>query len=438
MKKNMNKSKKLLFLMKVLRGMAFLVLKKYNPKIVSITGSVGKTSTKEAVFSVLAGKFRVRKNEKNYNNEIGVPLTIIGVESGKKSLGKWAKIFGKWFLLMIFPIEYPEILILEMGADHPGDIDYLTGFVDSKIGIITEIGPTHIEFFKSLEGIVKEKSILLKKLDEKALAIINVDNQHLAKLKNQLKSQVITFGFSEEATMRATDISFIYSENDLIEGISFKLNYGGSSVPVRLRNVLAKHQVYVALVAAAVGIEFGLNLVEISELLANFSSPCGRCKLIGGIKNSSIIDDTYNSSPSAALAAMEILQNIKAARRIVVMGDMLELGEETEADHREIGRKIFLDKIDLFFAFGKRMKFAVEELEKHAFPKENVFYFENQEALGRKLQETIKEGDLILVKGSQGMRMEKIVEEVMAEPMRAEDLLCRQSKDWKEKPFELV
>ncbi len=434
----MNKSQKTLFLIKSLRIMAFSVLKKYNPKVISITGSVGKTSAKEAVFIVLAGKFRVRKNEKNYNNEIGVPLTIIGAESGMQSTRKWLRVFWKWVWLMIFPVEYPEVLVLEMGADRPGDIDYLTSFVDSKVGVLTEITPSHMEFFKTLEGIAKEKSILLKKLDEKSIAIINVDNSYIAKMENQLKSRVITFGFSEEAKMRATDVSFIYSENDSIEGISFKLNYAGSSVPVRLKNILARHQVYAALAGAAVGIEFGLNLVEISEFLSEFSSPCGRCKLIDGIKNTSIIDDTYNSSPFAALAAMEIMQNIKASRKIVVMGDMLELGDETEADHREIGRKIFSDKIDLFFAFGKRMKFAVEELEKHNFPKENIFYFEDHESLGRKLQEKIKEGDLILIKGSQGMRMEKAVEEIMADPLKAEYFLCRQNKDWKEKPFELV
>lgn len=424
--------------MKALKIMAILVLKKYNPRVISITGSVGKTSAKEAVFTVLAGKFRVRKNEKNYNNEIGVPLTIIGAESGMQSIKKWMKVFCKWLILMIFPMEYPEILVLEMGADHPGDIDYLTNFVDSKVGVITEIGPSHIEFFKTLEGIVKEKSILLKKLDEKSLAIINIDNPHIAKLESQLGSRIITFGFSKEAKMRATDVSFIYSENGAIEGISFKLNYLGSSVPVRLRNILAKHQIYAALIGAATGIEFGLNLVEISEFISEFSSPCGRCKLIEGIKNTRIIDDTYNSSPAAVLAALEILRTIEASRRIAVMGDMLELGDETEIDHREIGREIFSNKIDLFFAFGKRMKFAVDELKKHSFPKGNIFYFEDHESLGKKLQAELKEGDLILIKGSQAMRMEKVIEEIIADPMKAEDFLCRQSREWKEKPFLLA
>ncbi len=433
----MNESNKTLFLIKALRIMAVLVLKKYNPKVVSITGSVGKTSAKEAVFVVLAGKFRVRKNEKNYNNEIGVPLTIIGAESGMRSLKKWLKVFWKWFLLMIFPAEYPEILILEMGADRPGDINYLTNFIKSRVGVLTEISSSHIEFFKTLDEIVKEKSTLLKKMDEKSLAIINIDNPHIAKIKNQIKTRIITFGFSNEAKIRATDVSFIYSDDDMIRGISFKLNYDGNSVPVRLNGILAKHQIYAALIGVAVGIEFGLNLVEISELLFAFSSPCGRCRLLEGIKNSNIIDDTYNSSPSATLAALEVLQNIKAARRIAVLGDMLELGNEIETEHREVGRKIFETKIDLVFVLGKRMKFAIEELERHDFPKENIFYFENHEFLGKKLQKEIREGDLVLIKGSQGMRMEKIVEEIMADPMKAENILCRQNQEWKEKPFRM-
>lgn len=427
----------MLFLMKALKIMAILVLKKYNPKIVGITGSVGKTSAKEAIFTVLAGKFRVRKNEKNYNNEIGVPLTIIGAESGMQSIRKWLRVFLKWIWIIIFPVEYPEILILEMGADRPGDIDYLTNFVKPSVGIITEISSSHIEFFKTLEGIAKEKGTLVKKLEEKSLAVINIDNPHIEKLKNQIKSRVITFGFSDEAEMKATDISFIYSEN-VIRGISFKLNYNGSSVPVRLNNILAKHQIYAALAGAVVGIEFGLNLVEISEFLSEFSSPCGRLNLVPGIKNTNIIDDTYNSSPASVLAALEVLREIEAPRKIVVLGDMLELGEDTEKEHRKIGEKISEVRADLFFAFGKRMQFAIDELKSRNFSKEKIFYFEDHENLGKKLQDEIKEGDLILIKGSQGMRMEKTVEEIMADPMNAEIILCRQNQEWKEKPFKLV
>jgi len=440
--------KKIYFLKSALRLMAYLVLKKYNPRIVGITGSVGKTSAKEAIFSVLAGKFRVRKSEKNYNNEIGLPLTIVGAESGKNSFFGWLKVFLKGLIVIIFPIEYPEILILEMGADRPGDIKYLTNFAKPNIGIVTDVSWSHIEFFKNLEGVAKEKMSLVNDLPENALAIINMDNEYIAKFKDQLKCRAITLGFSESADMRATDVFFNYSEGHKIAGISFKLNYKGTSLPVRLNNVLAKHQIYSALIAVSTGLEFGLNLVEASALLNNFSPPPGRLNLMKGIKNSFIIDDTYNASPTSTAAALEVQGNIsaqggsasggKSPRKIAALGDMLELGEETEKGHRNIGRKFLEIKGDVFLAVGERMKFAVEELKKHNFSEENIFSFDNPEAAGKKLQEIIKEGDLVLIKGSQGIRMEKAVEEIMAEPQKAEAILCRQSPEWKAKPFKPV
>lgn len=441
-----DKPKKILILQKALRMMAVLTLKKYNPKIISITGSVGKTSTKEAVSTVLSSKFRVRKNEKNYNNEIGLPLTIIGADSGESSLYGWLKVFLKWLWVLLLPVEYPEILVLEMGADRPGDIKYLTSFIRSNAGIITDFSSSHVEFFDSIEGVAKEKGTLVKELDEKGLAVINVDNPYVAKLKDQVKCGVITFGFSEEAEMRATDISFNYAGSeekkseagrDLL-GLSFKLNYKGTTIPVRLNNVLAKHQIYSALAAAAVGVEFGINLVSVGAALENFSLPYGRMNLIRGIKNTYIIDDTYNSSPTSALAALDTLGEIKAGRKIAAMGDMLELGQETEEKHKLIGKKFLEIKGDMFFAVGTRMKFAGAELERNNFPKENIFYFAGPVEAGKKLKEIIREDDLILAKGSQGMRMEKVVEEIMLEPQEAPELLCRQSAHWKEIPWRPV
>ncbi|OGI16631.1 MAG: hypothetical protein A2Z52_02010 [Candidatus Moranbacteria bacterium RBG_19FT_COMBO_42_6] len=430
--------KKISLLKSTLRVMAFLVLKKYNPKIVSITGSVGKTSTKEAVYTVLASRFRVRRSEKNYNNEIGLPLTVIGTESGKDSFWVWLTVFFKWLIVIILPIEYPEILILEMGADRPGDIKYLTSFVKSNVGIVTDVSLTHIEFFKNLEGVAKEKMSLVTGLDEKSLAVINIDNEYIEKLKDQVKCRLATFGFTDEAEMRASDILFNYSEGQEIKGLSFKLNYKGTNLPVRLSNVLARHQVYPALIAATVGVEFGINLVESTALLANFLPPHSRLSLLPGIKNTQIIDDTYNASPSSVGAALEVLGEIKSQRKVAALGDMLELGEETEKSHRNVAKKFLEIKGDIFFAVGARMKFAVSELEQHGFKKENIFFFDNPMDAGKKIQEIMKEGDLVLVKGSQGIRMEKAVEEIMAEPQRASELLCRQNKEWQEKTFKPV
>lgn len=443
-----HKSKKLLFLEKLLRIMASLVLKKYHPRIVGVTGSVGKTSTKEAIFTVLASHYRVRRSEKNYNNEIGLPLTIIGVESGEDSICGWICVFLKWLCIMIFPMKYPEILILEMGADRPGDLKYLTDFIKLKVAVITDISTSHLEFFKSVENVAKEKSVLAQRLGEKGLAVLNIDNAYLKKIKDQLKSRIVTFGFSENADVRASDVAFNYingddnpilsSQNKKIKGLSFKLNYKGTTIPVRLNNVLSKHNVYAALAGIAVGIEMKINLVEIGAALENFCLPFGRMNLIRGIKNSFLIDDTYNSSPVSAVAALEVLSEIEAGRKIAVLGDMLELGKDTESGHRLVAKKFLEAKGDIFFAVGDRMKFAAEELKKHDFNPDKLYIFEDPMSSGRKLQEIIREDDLVLIKGSQGMRMEKVVEEVMEQPQKAGEYLCRQSRHWKEKPWRKV
>jgi UDP-N-acetylmuramoyl-tripeptide--D-alanyl-D-alanine ligase len=438
-----DKPKKLIYLEKVLRLMAVLVLKKYHPRVIGITGSVGKTSAKDAVFTVLASRGNVRKNEKNYNNEVGLPLTIIGTETGGNSLAGWLKVFLKWSGLVVFPTKYPEFLVLEIAADRPGDVKYLVDFVKPELGVITDISGSHLEFFKTLEGITKEKGYLAKNVKENGAAILNIDNLQLKKLKNEIKTRVLTFGFSEEADVRATDVLYNYSENanngnrELV-GLSFKLNYKGTSMPMRLNNILAEHSIYSALAGVAVGIEMGLNLVEIGKALENFSLPKGRMNLIRGIKNTILIDDSYNASPVSTAAALSVFKNIIAARKIAVLGDMLELGTNTEPGHREVARVFLASGGNIFIAVGRRMEAAIDELKKHNIDESRIFHFASPMDAGLKLQEIMREGDLILIKGSQGMRMEKIVEEVMAEPLRASELLCRQDEKWKKKPWKEV
>jgi len=428
------KSRKLKYLETILRWMAIVVIYKYNPTIIGITGSVGKTSAKEAVFLVLSSKFRARKNEKNYNNEIGIPLTIIGAESGNRSLWKWFKVFAKWLAVVILPVEYPEILILEMGVDHPGDMKYLTSFIPVKIGIMTSISSSHLEFFRDIDHIAKEKGKILEALPEIGTAIINADDKRVSQMKDRISAKIMTFGLSENAGTMASNINYIY-EKERPEGINFKINYRGKSVPVRLHNILAPYQVYAALAGACTGISMKINLVDVAESLEQFSTPPGRMNLIGGVESSFIIDDTYNSSPASAIAALTVLRNLKAFRKIAVLGDMLELGEEMEKGHKQAARQIFEMNADLFFAVGDKMKLAVRELQNLGYPQERVHHFEDPIAAGDKLREFVRKGDLILIKGSQSMRMEKIVEKIMANPSKSREILCRQSAEWKKKPF---
>jgi len=414
---------------KILRFMAKAIINKYQPVIVGITGSVGKTSAKEAIFLVLSWKFKVWKNEKNYNNEIGIPLTIIGSETGGKSIFKWGGIFFRWLSFIILPRQYPKILVLEMGVDHPGDMEYLVGFIPLTVGIITNISGSHLEYFKSVDHIAREKGKIMNKLPEHGLAILNADDERIVALKDKIRAPILSYGFSEVAHIKVINQTF-GSEGMELKGINFKISYEGKTIPVRLPHIIAEHLIYAALAAIAIGIYFKINLVEIAVILENYSSPSGRMNLVPGIKNSEIIDDTYNASPKSTLVALDALDKLSKKRKIAVLGDMLELGEESEKGHREVAEKVFRMKTDLFFAIGKRMEIVVKKLMELKYPADRIFYFDDPDLLGRKLQEEIQVGDAILVKGSQGMRMEKIVEEIMAEPLKAKDVLCRQNKEW--------
>lgn len=413
----------------VLRTMAKAVLWRRKPRIVGVTGSIGKSSAKEAIFAVLSPHFQVRQNEKNYNNEIGLPLTVIGARSGNRSIFGWLRVFFQWLWAFLGAGDYPEILILEMGVDHPGDMDYLLSIVRPEIGVITNISSSHLEYFKSLQNTAREKGKLIQALPKEGLAVLNNDDDLVLDFKNKTEASTMTFGFGEFAEVYASNAAPVY-ENGTLNGLTFKLSYEGSILPLRLPGIIAPHLVYAALSAAAVGIFFKINLVEIAEALQNFRSLPGRMNLVAGIKNTLLIDDTYNSSPLSALSALEVLESLEARRKIIVLGDMLELGEETEAGHDKVAAKVFAMKAEKFLVVGDRMEKAVRKINPSGFSKENLLFFAEPMSAGRVLQNIMEPGDVVLIKGSQGMRMEKVVEEVMKEPQRAGELLCRQSEGW--------
>ncbi len=416
-------------LVKTLRFLAKKILKKYKPEIIGVTGSFGKTSTKEAVFAVLSSKFNVRRNIKNYNNEIGLPLTIIGAGSPGRSVLGWLGVFFQAFFLLVLKQDYPKILILEMAVDHPGDMDYLVDLALPKIGVVANIGAVHLEYFKTVERIAKEKAKIVTRIKD-GWAVLNADNELVLGIKDQVKCPVLTYGLGSKADLRAQEINI--SHNDLkekgIAGISFKMIYQGNVMPVLLPNILGEHLVYAALAGAALGIIYGMNLMEISQALQSFKAPKGRMNLIDGIKKTLIIDDTYNAGPDSTLAALKVLGRIPG-RRWAVLGDMLELGEYTEEAHRKVGESMASNKIDFLITVGERARIIASEAEK-GLGEDRVFSFPDAEKAGLFLQDRMESGDIVLVKGSQGMRMEKIVKEVMAEPLKAKDLLVRQDKPW--------
>ena len=415
-----------------LKLFAKAILLKYKPDFIGITGSVGKTSCKEAVFAVLSANFNVRKNIKNYNNEIGVPLTIIGAYSGNKSIIKWLKVFFK-ALKLLFTTDYlyPKILILEMGADKPNDISYLLSFIKCKIGILTAIGDAHIEYFGTQNKIATEKRLIISELVQDGWAIINKDNELAWAQKAHAKANVMSFGIHNESAVQADDIILLSRSNEL--GLNFKLRNEGTVVPVFLPNIVSHQHVYAILAGVAVGIIYNLNLVAISELVQKYKGIAGRTRLIPGIKHTQLIDDTYNSSPLACQAAIDLLVTLpikEGARRFAILGDMLELGKFSEASHQEVGRYIAEHNIDILITVGEMSRDIARGAKEAGMKDEYVFSFTRTDEAGHFIQNRMKEGDIVLIKGSQGMRMEHITKEIMAEPERAKELLVRQEDEW--------
>jgi len=415
-----------------------LILKKYQPVVIGITGSIGKTSTKEAIAVVLKGKKNIRFSSKNYNNEIGVPLTIIGVDSPGRDVFGWTLVFLKALkLYLVKDKNYPEIIILEMGVDRPGDLDYLTTLAPVNVGVVTAVSYSHLEYFGSIINIKKEKQVLIEKLDSHGLAVLNYDNELTREMTEISKARVLTYGLKEGANLRAQDIVYNYTRGSYeLTGVNFKLNYNGSIVPVVMKSIMSEAALYSALAAAAVALYFDLNLVEIAQSLTDFSLPKGRMNLLPGIKHSFIIDDSYNSSPEAAISAVGVLSQIKVddgAEKYAVLGDMLEIGAYTEEGHRLVGEAVAKSKINHLIAVGQKARDFIHGAKSAGMEDDYIFYFDEPQEAGRFLQNRIKAGDVLLVKGSQGARMEKIVLELMAEPERAEELIVRQGKEWQNK-----
>jgi len=420
-KKEMRCSKRII--QYILKSLAKAILKKYQPDVIGITGSVGKTSAKMAIQTVLKNDFKVRASQKSYNTETGVPLTIIGSGNPGRNIFGWLAVILK-ALALIFARDknYPQILILEMAADHQGDIKYLTDIAQPKIGLITSVGPTHLEFFGSVANVAKEKSIMIANLNTTDYAVINNDQKILVELSKKTKAQLFTYGLNK-ADLTASDLEL----NQASGGLYFKINYKDNSANVNLPNLLGRPIVYAFLAASAVGIIYQLNLKKIAERLEDFENQPGRLNLLPGIKYTRIIDDSYNSSPLAVKAALETLSQLKCAgNKFAVLGDMLELGDYTKKAHQEIGELVAKLAIDYLITVGERSHSTAESAKEFGMNPDRIFSFDNPENAGCFLQDRIAEGDLILVKGSAAMSMERITKEIMAEPQKANKLLVRQ------------
>jgi len=290
-------------------------LKRHRVQVIAVTGSVGKTSTKEAIFKTLSSKFEVYASKKSFNTVLGLSLAVLQEEeSGFRSIMAWLKILKRAFFKKK---KVYRKMILEMGADKPGDINKLVKIASPKVAVVTAVRPVHLAEgqFANLEAIAKEKGTLVRYLPREGVAILNNDDEYVRRM--QTPAGKFTYGVHDTAMLMASDIKT--GAKDLKFKAAYQGQTGDFSVPV-----IGEFQVYVLLPAIAVGLQLGMKLGECAQALSNFQLPPGRMNPIAGINRSQIIDSSYNASPTTVATALDLLDQLKASRRIAALGTMNE------------------------------------------------------------------------------------------------------------------
>ncbi len=426
---------------------------KYHPVVIGITGNTGKTSTKEAIYQVLKQKgILLRKTPKNLNTDIGVPLAILGLDDTRRNIIKWLHNFSKALLLIIHDKQPPRYLVLELAADRPGEIEYFIKFLPIKIGIITTIGqdPVHLEFFPNRDRLIDEKSWLVRGIQKEGIVILNRDDKDVIAMERLVKdgTKVLSYGKTPKS-----DLLILEHKGFLAKDTKFyteaKFKFQNQIYHLKLSNTIGSGNLYSTMPALLCGFVLGISIKNgIKALEREAFLPPGRMKIVKGLKETTIIDDTYNASPLSyhnALTSMADIDRNKG-KKVLIMGDMAEIGKKSLDIHKEILEKA-LNSADIIVCLGKQMTSALSSINltksgtqfkvprRHVggssfprLPKINIAK-DHQEAIGIAKQ-VVRKGDIILVKGAQVMRMEKIVKALMKSPEQAQELLIRQEKYW--------
>ncbi len=360
----------------------------YNIPVIAVTGSVGKTSTKDIIANVVSQKYKTLKTIGNQNNDIGLPFTILNLKD-------------------------EEVMVLEMGMNHFGEISLLSNIAKPNICVITNIGTSHIGNLGSRENILKAKLEILDGADD-PIIIINNDNDLLHEWQNEYKDKynIVTYGIEQSSKIRATNIELkeesskfnceIFNKNTLEEGIV--------NVPVG-----GEHFIYNALSAIAVGKVLDIEISRIVKGIETFELTKKRMD-ISNLKNGvKIINDAYNASFEAMQASLKYLGELKANRKIAVLGDMLELGDYSQKLHEQVGEEVVKNKIDILIGSGEYAKYIIQSAKENGMPENMVYYFEDTKEIIEYLNKIMKQGDIILFKASHGMKFYELAEKIQEE-----------------------
>jgi UDP-N-acetylmuramoyl-tripeptide--D-alanyl-D-alanine ligase len=360
--------------------------RKWGKKVIGITGSTGKTTTKEITASILGSHFQVFKSVGNFNNQYGLPLSLLRLE------------------------ERHDVAVIELGMSSAGEITQLSGIAQPDIGIVTNVKPVHLEFFKSLDGIARAKRELIEALPPDGIAILNNDDVRVRKFARVFLGEVLTYGIEAAAGYRVWKV-----ENRGLNGCDFVLDYKGKGYLFR-SPLMGIHNLYNCLPAIILAYRHGLDFRTIAEAIAQLKPFSGRGEILHFADGFSVINDTYNSNPGSLEAMINLLKNVSEyGRKILVAGEMLELGPKSPQFHRQSGVLAARAGFDMIVGVRGNAIHLVEGARQQGYKESSAIFFEDVTAAGAWLSRSVRSRDLILIKGSRGVRMELVIERLRAD-----------------------